>query len=526
MNIYYTPNKMSKNFAFFFLLLLYALCLPLQAGESPSSTVQTFQKKLKPSPCVIVIFGATGDLTAKKLFPALYNLAKKGDLSENTVVVALARKKLTHVEFRQQMNEMINRSSRKTAEKNLSWEEFKNKTFYQQVEFDQHAGYENLQKFLMEIDSKFGTQGNRLYYLATPPSYFPSIIEQLHKQRLIYCSEDTEWSRVLIEKPFGIDFDTAIDLQKQISDRLAEEQVFRIDHYLGKEGVQKLLTLRFENSHFEPLWNNQHIENIQITMSEDIGIGTRGNFWENTGALRDFFQNHLMQLLTIVAMEPPHELRADKIHQAKINLLKAIRPFPSGELDHHLVRGQYGPGVVKGQPALGYRQEPSVSVSSNIETYMAAKIIIDNERWQGVPFYIRGGKRLPQQVTEIVVTFKAQQDKESDILFIRIQPNMGIFYGTKEKGFVPMRYNLGTSFDSYPEAYEKLIYDALQGDRTLFVEAEEQIEAWRILTPVLRHWEKNSPKKFPNYPAGSWGPAEAEEMLLEKGHQWEHLETN
>lgn len=488
-------------------------------------------KAVESPPCVVVIFGATGDLTARKLVPALYNLAKEGHLSENTVIVGFARRDLTNLDFRQHMGESIDNFSRTKPKDNLFWEHFSNKFFYHQSDFDQNAGYESLQKLLLEIDTEFGTQGNRIFYLASQPSYFPTIITQLHAHNLIYGANDSKWSRVIIEKPFGADTESATDLQEHISDCLNDDQVFRIDHYLGKEAVQNLMALRFENSVFESFWNRQYIDNIQITLSEDIGIGTRGNFWEETGALRDLVQNHLMQLLTIVAMEPPQEFRAENIHEEKLKLLKSIRPFPLNAIDAYVVRGQYGPGTINGKQVIGYRQEPLVSEKSNMETYVAAKMFIDNERWEGVPFYIRGGKRLPTQVTEIVITFKAQPGKTSNILYIRIQPNMGTYLRvmTKAPGILNDRLlpvNFGYTSDAnfglpIPEAYEKLVYDAIQGDDSLFVKATELIEAWKLLSPILKHWQAHSPRQnFPNYQSGSWGPNEADEMLQENGHQW------
>jgi glucose-6-phosphate 1-dehydrogenase len=510
--------------------LIFFINSPLNGTEVASSSIQICQNLLETPPCVIVVFGATGDLSSRKLFPAFYHLAKERHLSENTVLVGVARKDLNHSLFRQQIDEAIGQFSRTTPIDNSFWELIKNKVFYHQAEFDKREGYENLQKFLAEIDTKFGTQGNRIYYLATPPSYFSTIVDQLHQQGLIYDPSDSKWSRVIIEKPYGTDFDSAIDLQEKISSRLHESQVFRIDHYLGKEGVQNLFALRFENHLFEPLWNHQHVDNIQITLSEDIGIGSRGNLWEETGALRDFFQNHLMQLLAIVAMEPPPELTAEGIHEEKMKVFKAIRPFSLKEIDRYVIRGQYDAGRINGNQVIGYRQEKGVSETSNSETYVAAKIFVDNERWKGIPFYIRGGKRLPKQTTEIVVTFKAKPNKASNVLFIRIQPNTGIFFKilTKVPGLHTERTKsilFGHTLDSTsPDAYEKLIYDSIRGDKSLFVDVNEQLAAWQLLTPILQHWQTYPPDNFPNYHSGSWGPEEADKMVRENGHQWELLE--
>lgn len=486
-------------------------------------------------PSIIVVFGASGDLTARKLIPAFYNLMREGHLSENTAIVGVGRNVYNEESFRQKMGEAIEKFSRTKQLDIAFWEHFKNKISYIQVSFDEDTGYDKLQEHLLKIDQDFGTQGNRLYYLSTPPSFFSLITEKLHEHQLIYNCENSKekWSRVIIEKPFGSNLDTAIDLQQRISKYLQQSQIYRMDHYLGKEGVQNLFTLRFENALLEPIWNNEYIDNIQITLSEEIGIGTRASFWEETGALRDIFQNHLMQLLAIVAMEPPTTLNSQNIHTEKMKVLNAIRSFPLAELDNHVIRGQYGSGTIQGSPVVGYFQENGVLEASAAETFVAAKIYIDNERWNGVPFYIRGGKRLPKQTTEIVVTFKAPTNQSSNALFIRIQPNTGVFFRTLSK--VPglnrsvkpivFGYGLDSFFGiSSPEAYEKLIYDCIRGDRSLFVEAEEQFAAWRLLTPVLEYWRIHSSEKIPAYDAGTWGPSGADLLLMENGHEWTLLE--
>lgn len=498
---------------------------------------QNFENEI--TPCVIVIFGATGDLTARKLLPAVYNLVYERHLSEHIAIVGFARGKHTHKTFREQMSEAIDKFSRTKFRDIGFWSDFENKIFYNQSDFEEDQGYENLQKLLWEVDRELGTQGNRIYYLATPSSHFSIIIKKLYEHRLIYDpkSLNKKWSKVIIEKPFGSDLDSAMDLQKDISTYLDDSQVYLMDHYLGKEGVQNLLTLRFENALFEPLWNNKHIDNIQITLSEDIGIGSRARFWEETGSLRDVVQNHLMQLLAIIAMEPPVSLNASHIHEEKIKVLNAIRPFPLNEMNNYVVCGQYGPGEVNGVSIPGYKQEKGVLDTSMAETFIAAKIFIDNFRWEGIPFYIRAGKRLPKQTTEIVVTFKNQNpainQTLSNAIFIRIQPNTSIFIKTLSK--VPMLgknikpvlfgYNSDSFFKkSSPEAYEKLLYDCIKGDHSLYVEAEEQFAAWRLLTPVLNYW-KSRPEKIQTYDAGTWGPSSADQILMENGHQWQLLEN-
>lgn len=525
---------------------MLGLNVTIQGTTTPQLPVlESFQeedhKKIdnQAAPCTIVIFGATGDLTARKLLPAIYNLAHEGNLPEHTAVIGFARGGHTDETFRKQMGEAINQFAETSSEDVAFREDFENKIFYNQADFAQDLGYENLQKLLLKIDEEFGTKGNRIYYLATQPSYFSTIIEKLHRHGLFNDSTGPSgnWSRVIIEKPFGTDLDSAINLQKDISQYLDESQVYRMDHYLGKEGVQNLFTLRFESALFEPLWNSEYIDNVQITLSEDIGIGSRARFWEETGSLRDIFQNHLMQLLAIIAMEPPSSLHSSNIHKEKINVLNAIRPFPEREIGNHVIRGQYGRGRTHGINVPGYKQEKGVSENSSAETFVAAKIFIDTPRWKDVPFYIRGGKRLPKQTTEIVLTFKNRSpsiDKmPSNALCIRIQPNAGVFLKTLSK--VPMLDKsikpviFGYNPDSYfekasPEAYEKLFYDCIKGDHSLYVRGEEQLAAWRLLTPVLNYW-KATPEEVPTYDAGTWGPSAADQMLLENGHQWQPLQN-
>ncbi len=457
-------------------------------------------------PSTIVIFGATGDLTARKVMPALYHLAESGNLSENTVIVGVGRRDYDNASFRALMREATKASE-------TSWKDFEKRLFYQRVHFESDQGYEDLRSLLRDLDRDFLTQGNRLFYLATQPSAFATIIEKLHAHDLIYDPKVKtslgKWSRVIIEKPFGHDLESAVELQGQIAKYLDESQIYRIDHYLGKAGVQNLYTLRFENVFFEPIWNNRYIDHVQITMSEQIGIGSRSKFWEETGLLRDIFQNHLLQLLSLLAMERPQSLQ--EIHKEKIKLLKAIRPF--SDLEHTVVRGQYGAGEIDNHAVPGYREEKGIPAHSLVETFVAAKIFIDNERWKGVPFYVRSGKRLASQITEIVVTFKENQNT----LVIRIQPDPGVFLKMLPNNDSVV---MGYPIDSSPEAYEKLIFDCIRGDNGSFVTAEEQIEAWRLLAPIIDHWKTSSLKEVPHYEAGGWGPKEADDLLERDGRMW------
>lgn len=485
-------------------------------------------------PCILVIFGATGDLTSRKLVPALYNLLKDGQLPSLFTCVGFARRPKTHDQFRNEMKEAVSKYSRTKPVEESLWSHFKDHLFYHMSEFHDDAGYEKLKTFLNELDTKLGTKGNRIFYLATQPSYFPLICEKLHKAGLIYPEKDSKWSRIIIEKPFGYNLNSALQLQKELMQYLSEKQVYRIDHYLGKETVQNILVFRFANSLFESLWNNRYIDHVQITVAEDIGIGTRGKFWEETGLLRDIVQNHMMQLLSLVAMEPPVSLDANAIRDEKVKVLEAIRPLQENEV----VRGQYGPGMINGEEVVGYRQEKDVDPESSVETYLALKIHVDNWRWSGVPFYLRAGKRLPKRTTEIAVTFKdpprvlfqnSNRQNPPNVLVIRIQPDEGssLKINCKVPGPannmqpVKMDFRYGAYFGTTPpDAYERLICDCMLGDSTLFAREDEVLYSWKLLTPLLDNWSKNRPKDFPNYPAGSWGPPAADKLIEADGRKW------
>lgn len=492
-----------------------------------------------PNPCAFVIFGATGDLTSRKLLPALYNLAREGQLPPNFVCVGFARRDKSNEAFREEMKNAINEFSRAKPVEEKLWERFSKQIFYHRSEFDDDAGYDSLKELLAKFDKEFGTQGNRVFYLSTPPSYFPDIVKMLNKHELIYNVNETKdkWSRIIIEKPFGHDLKSAISLQKELTTYLNESQIYRIDHYLGKETVQNLLIFRFGNPIFEFQWNNHHIDNVQMTVSEDIGIGTRGKFFEEAGILRDIVQNHMMQLLSITAMEPPTNLSASAIHDEKVKVLQSIRPISEADIDRYAVRGQYGPGIIDGQRVKGYREEDNVNPQSNVETYVALQLFIDNWRWAQVPFYLRAGKRLPKRVTEIAITFKRapgfvfeQTGRKiaSNVIVIRIQPDEGISlcFNCKVPGQnimqpVKMDFRYGSYFDAAPpEAYERLICDCMAGDRTLFARDDEVLSSWKILSPIIEHWESYKPTDFPNYSSGTWGPVEADRMLLKDGRSW------
>lgn len=489
-------------------------------------------------PCVLVIFGATGDLTGRKLLPALYNLAREGQLPSHFACVGFARREKTNAEFRKEMLDAINRFSRVKPVDEDIWKAFSEQIFYHKSEFDHDEGYEELGKLLRDLDLRLGTKGNRLYYLSTQPSYFPLVVEKLKQHQLIQPPDSDKWSRVIIEKPFGRDYQSANELQNLITQHLDESQIYRIDHYLGKETVQNLLVFRFANPIFENIWNRNHIDNVQLSVSEELGIGSRGRFWEEAGMLRDIVQNHMMQLLSLVAMEPPTSMKAGSIHDEKVKVLEAIRPLPLSHMDQVAIRGQYGEGYINGVAVPAYRDEENVAPSSIVETYAALQLFIDNWRWAGVPFYLRAGKRLPKRATEIAITFKEApgvllqtdgKQNESNVLAIRIQPDEGISLkmNCKIPGMsmqvqpVKMDFRYGAFFGSTPpEAYERLICDCMAGDTTLFARIDEVMASWKLLTPVLQHWESHKPHNFPNYASGSWGPVEADEMLSQTGDKW------
>ncbi len=514
-------------------------------------TPTTFKNPLEEStssyhiadPCVLTIFGATGDLTKRKLMPALYNLAREGQLPAHFCCVAFARRDKTHEEFRQEMKEAVSQFSRVTPLDEELWEHFASTLFYHKACFTEDEGYQELDVFLKELDAQYDTAGNRVYYLSTQPSYFPDIVERLSTNGLIYDTADeaTHYSRIIIEKPFGRDLESAQKLQTHVTRFLSEKQIYRIDHYLGKETVQNILNFRFTNPLFESLWNNKYVDHVQITAGEDLGIGTRGNFYEEAGLLRDIVQNHVMQLLSLVAMEPPVNLTADSIRDEKVKVVESIRPIDLQNFSKYCVRGQYAHGYINGEDVVAYRQEHDVNPTSSMETYVALQLYVDNWRWAGVPFYLRAGKRLPKRATEVAITFKGVpgilfqadgQCVDGNTLVIRIQPDEGISLkvNCKVPGLgnltqpVKMDFRYGSYFgQTPPEAYERLICDCMHGDGTLFARGDEVVASWRLLTPVLERWNESDPGNFPNYEAGTWGPNEAEELLATGGRSWRLL---
>jgi glucose-6-phosphate 1-dehydrogenase len=494
-------------------------------------------RETAPPPCAIVIFGATGDLTGRKLAPALYNLKRVGDLPSRFAVVGYARKELTDAQFAETLKAEVAEHSRTPLDP-ATWDDYAASLRYVTGEFADPAGFARLKTVLEEVDRVRGTAGNRLFYFATPPSFYPVLFQNLAQAGLL-AEADGRFARVIVEKPFGRDLESAVALNVEALKVADERQVFRIDHYLGKETVQNILVFRFGNAIFEPLWNHKYVDHVQITVGEDIGVEGRGKFYEEAGALRDIVQNHLMQLLALVAMEPPVAYEAGAIRDEKVKLLRAVPLFPPREVARCVVRGQYGPGSVAGVDVPGYRQEDGVAKDSSTETYVAARFEIDNWRWAGVPFYVRAGKRLPKRVTEIAVQFRGvphaffggpeKAPSEANVLALRIQPEEGISlkFSAKVPGTrldvepVKMDFLYGNSFGvEPPEAYERLLLDALRGDPTLFIRRDEVETAWAIVSAIQRDWADEPPPAFPNYEAGTWGPEAANALLAREGRAW------
>jgi glucose-6-phosphate 1-dehydrogenase len=494
-----------------------------------------------PAPGVFVIFGASGDLTRRKLLPALYNLALSRLLPPGMSIVGFALTETSEDEFRKTMHDGVADFSRRKPVDETVWTDFASRLHYVAGKFEDPSNFVKLREKLEELDRTNGTRGNRIYYLAVPPSAFRLVIDNLAAAGLVHDPSDpTRYSRLIIEKPFGRDLSSADALNADLHRVFDERQIFRIDHYLGKETVQNLVALRFGNAIFEPLWNRNHIDHVQITVAEDIGVEGRGRFYEEAGATRDIVQNHLLQLLMVMAMEPPLAFSADEVRGEKVKVLRALTPITGAEVGKRTVRGQYGPGNFAGRAVAGYRQEPNVSPTSSMETFVAMRLEIDNWRFAGVPIYVRAGKRLTKRVTEISVHFKQVPHVllgqggpvEPDVLAIRIQPDEGI--GLRFVAKVPgptmtlrpvtMDFRYGSTFGgSGPEAYERLILDAMLGDPTLFARADEVSAAWAFITPILQAWAPGPPPRFPNYAAGTWGPPEATQLIESEGRSWRRL---
>lgn len=506
----------------------------MEAVENPLHAGLRSERAAEPA--AIVIFGATGDLTRRKLIPGLFRLAQQQLIPPEFAIVGTARQKLSDKEFRTRMREALGEFGDEAVDES-AWQSFAEGIFYVQGDFLNPKTYVALRERLEAIDKQRDTQCNHLFYLATAPDYFGPIAKQLGEAGMV---KSRGWVRLIVEKPFGSDLESARQLNAELSSVFSEDQIFRIDHYLGKETVQNLLVFRFANSIFEPLWNRQYIDHVQITNAETIGVEGRGAFYDKVGVVRDMLQNHVFQVLSLIAMEPPVTLNPEAVRDEKAKAMRAVRPILKTQVNEVAVRGQYGPGYVLGEPVSGYREEPGVDPNSSTETFAAVKMLFDNWRWADVPFFIRSGKRLQKRVTEIAIQYKEVPHRlftssdlplEPNVLVIRIQPNEGITlrFGAKLPSqamrirWVNMDFRYGTSFGiKPPDAYERLLLDCLLNDSTLFARWDMVERGWEIVTPILEAWSKPAPD-FPNYEAGSWGPQAAFALIEREDRSWRKL---
>ncbi len=504
--------------------------------ELMACRLDTARKTVEP--CSIVIFGASGDLTARKLIPAFYHLFKEKQMPADFRIIGFARREKTDDAWRTELRQALDQFSRTKPVDDKVWSDFATRIFYCIGEFSDLEAYKKLEKQLGSFGSP-QLRNNLMFYLATSPSQFGEVVEQMYKANLLHKDGSQGWERIIVEKPFGHDLASAVALNGELTRYAHEQQVFRIDHYLGKETVQNILMFRFSNSIFERLWNRDSVDHMQITVSESLGVGARGGYYEEAGALRDMLQNHLLQVLSLVTMEPPVSLDAEPIRDEKVKLLKSIRHMTPEDVAKQVVRGQYFAGTVNGKQAPGYRQEPKVKPDSNVETYVAAKFFVDNWRWSGVPFYLRTGKYLPLSASEVRIQFRptpnvlfAAQcaDKlDPNAITLRLQPNEGIYlrFNGKVPGLstgvrpVRMSFSYNSEFGAYtPEAYERLLLEAMAGDATLFIRRDEVETAWSIVDTIRTGWNNKPLSNREFYAAGTWGPVAAEDLLAQRGHVW------
>lgn len=512
--------------------------IPIAAAGDGAAAVNPLRAGLAGErigdPCTIVFFGASGDLFKRMLLPAIYSMRLRGTLPTDFALVGFSRTKYDDASFRAYCREQLDTfmPADQKPQGGL-WDDFSARIGYVTADFKDTRHFTQLKELLKRNDTQFGTGGNQLFYLSTPPAVFPEIVKHLKAAQLDQQSNDTGWTRIVVEKPFGTDLASARALQHVIERVFPESAVYRIDHYLGKEPVQDIIALRFANTIFEPIWNRNYVQSVQITAAESLGVEERGGYYDHAGALRDMIQNHVTNLLALVAMEAPISSAADDIRSEKYKVLSAIAPPSIDEVATVAARGQYGPGTIDGQTVKGYRQEDDVAPDSNTETFAAVKFVVNNWRWAGVPFYLRSGKRLARKVSEIVVTFKPIPHRfygdstdtiEPNMLVVKIQPDEGIAMRFEAKVPGPkdhvrsvyMDFNYGSGFGMQsPPAYERLIGDAMRGDQTLFTRWDAVERAWELVTPVLEVWQNSKDFSFPNYAAGSQGPQTAAELFTD-----------
>ncbi len=495
------------------------------------------QRERPGDPCVIVIFGVAGDLTKRKLLPSLYNLRSSGLLPRDFAIIGVGRREMDDAGLREELTGAIREFATRPVAEDV-WRDFRSRLYFVRGDLEDAETYRRLSKRLAEVGAAHHTGGNALFYLATPPNAFAEVVRQMGGAGLIR-SENAAWRRIVVEKPFGRDLDSARSLNETLRKVVREDQIFRIDHYLGKETVQNILVFRFANGIFEPIWNRRYIDHVQLTVAEELGVEGRGATFEQAGTLRDIVQNHMFSLLALVAMEPPSTLAAEAVRNEKTKVLEAVRPMQPEEVLQSTVRGQYGEGIVGGARVPAYRSEPNVSPTSKVETFAALKVQVDNWRWAGVPFYLRSGKRLPRRHTAISIQFRRPplmlfreagvEQIDPNRLDIHIQPDEAICISMKAKIPGPAielkNVRLAFSYKDFgeqPEAtgYERLLRDAMLGDSTLFHRADMVEAAWRIASPILDVWETLPARDFPNYPAGTWGPPAADELIQRDGRRW------
>ena len=492
--------------------------------------------KITSDPTIFIIFGGTGDLNARKLAPALYNLYLDGWMPKQFSIIGTGRTKLTDEQFRANLLDGINQFSRSGKTTKAKWEDFSKNIYYQVSDAKDAETYKEFGKRIEAHNTEWKAKANVIYYLAVAPEFFPIIASNISKAKL---AEDPEKARIVIEKPFGHDLESAKELNKLLAGIFDEKQIYRIDHYLGKETVQNIMAFRFANSILEPIWNRNYIEHVQISVTEQLGVQDRGPYYEGSGALRDMIQNHLLQLLCFIAMETPISFSADEVRDRKVDVLRAMRKFTPDDVRMSAVRGQYGSGWIEGQEVPGYRQESNVDPDSNTETFAAIKFFVDNWRWHGVPFYVRTGKRMHQSASTISIQFRdvphlvfpkeATESWQQNRLIISIQPEMSIRLQVQAKrpgidmvlNTVDMVFDYkGTYTSEAPEAYETLLLDTMNGDQTLFMRGDQVEAAWDLIMPILHTWEAKKSLNFPNYSADSWGPEVAEALIARDGYHW------